>query len=196
LSPSAAETHRVRLRPLNVSDLDLYRRWLRPDAEWRDLDGPYYPRPEEDELDRTLLSTRLWIESGCRPDPLRRFAVADPSTDLLFGAVARYWISRETHWPAIGIDIYDPKLWGRGLGFEALGLWTDLLFREERGIVRLDLRTWSGNTRMMRLAEKLGYRLEARFRKARVVDGVHFDALGYGILKEEWQARYPEGFSV
>jgi putative hydrolase of HD superfamily len=48
----------------------------------------------------------------------------------------------------------------------------------------------------MRLAEKLGYRLEARFRKARVVDGVHFDALGYGILKEEWQARYPEGFSV
>jgi len=196
LSLSEAETHRVRLRPLKVSDLDLYRRWLRPDAEWRNLDGPYYPRPDEAELDRTLLSTRLWIESGCRPDPFKRFAIADSSTDLLFGAVARYWISQETRWPAIGIDIYDPKLWGRGLGFEALGLWTDLLFREEQDIVRLDMRTWSGNTRMMRLAEKLGYRLEARFRKARVVDGEYFDGLGYGILREEWLARYPDGFSI
>ena len=196
MSPPELETRRVRLRPLKVSDLDLYRSWLRPDAEWRELDGPYYDRPDDTELDGALLSTLLWIESGDRPDPFQRFAIVDPATDLLFGAVARYWISRETLWPAIGIDIYDPKLWGRGLGFEALGLWTDLLFREEKGIVRLDMRTWSGNTRMMRLAEKLGYRLEARFRKARIVDGEYFDGLGYGILKEEWRARYPEGFSA
>jgi putative hydrolase of HD superfamily len=49
---------------------------------------------------------------------------------------------------------------------------------------------------MMRLAEKLGYRQEACFRKARIVDGVHYDGLGYGILCEEWRARFPGGFSA
>lgn len=35
----------------------------------------------------------------------------------------------------------------------------------------LDLRTWSGNHGMMRLAEKLGFLQEACFRKARIVRG-------------------------
>jgi putative hydrolase of HD superfamily len=49
---------------------------------------------------------------------------------------------------------------------------------------------------MMRLAEKLGYQLEGRFRSARIVAGAYHDALGYGILREEWQAKYPHGFST
>jgi RimJ/RimL family protein N-acetyltransferase len=61
----------------------------------------------------------------------------------------------------------------------------DLLFREHPEIVRLDMRTWSGNTRMMRLAEKLGFKLEACFRKARIVNGEYYDGLGYGLLREE-----------
>ena len=61
-------------------------------------------------------------------------------------------------------------------------------------IVRLDLRTWSGNTGMMRLAEKLGYKLEAVFRKARIVEGTYYDGLGYGVLREEWRTLYPHGF--
>ncbi len=45
-----------------------------------------------------------------------------------------------------------------------------------------------------RLAEKLGFVEEARFRKARVVQGEEYDSLGFGVLREEWQARYPNGF--
>ena len=42
---------------------------------------------------------------------------------------------------------------------------------------------------MMKLAEKLGYQLEGRFRKARIVGEEHYDALGYGMLRDDWQVR-------
>jgi len=49
---------------------------------------------------------------------------------------------------------------------------------------------------MMRVAEKLGYQLEARFRHARIVNGRYYDGLGYGVLREEWARRYPRGFAA
>jgi RimJ/RimL family protein N-acetyltransferase len=49
---------------------------------------------------------------------------------------------------------------------------------------------------MTRLAVKLGYTLEARFRKARIVKGAYYDGLGYGVLREEWRERYPNGFAA
>jgi RimJ/RimL family protein N-acetyltransferase len=114
----------------------------------------------------------------------------------MIGQVSWYWISEETNWPALGIVIYDPQHWRKGIGYEALGLWSDYLLEVQPLFVRLDLRTWSGNAGMMRLAQKLGYREEARFRKARIVDGEYYDGLGYGILREEWTARYPQGFAA
>jgi len=68
-----------------------------------------------------------------------------------------------------------------------LELWIDYLFRECKEIVRLDLRTWSGNKRMIHLSRKLGFKEEARFRKARIVDGNYYDSIGMGLLREEWQ---------
>jgi aminoglycoside 2''-phosphotransferase len=47
---------------------------------------------------------------------------------------------------------------------------------------------------MMRLAEKLGFREEARFRDARIVENAYYDSVGYGTLRREWQERYPAGF--
>ncbi|MDK2966268.1 MAG: hypothetical protein PWP53_1880 [Lacrimispora sp.] len=46
--------------------------------------------------------------------------------------------------------------------------------------------TWSGNLRMMRLAEKLGLKKEAVYRKARIVDHTYYDSVSYGILRDEW----------
>ena len=106
------------------------------------------------------------------------------------------WESRETNWLTVGIAVFDPAWWGRGVGYEALGLWSQYLFDEMPEIARLDLRTWSGNADMMRLALKLGYSEEARFRKARIVGDQYYDGLGYGVLREEWQRSYPGGFAA
>ena len=53
--------------------------------------------------------------------------------------------------------------------------------------MRLDLRTWGGHIGMIKLSEKLGFREEARFRKARIVENEYHDSIGMGILREEWE---------
>ena len=92
--------------------------------------------------------------------------------------------------------MFDPGCWGRGIGREALGLWGQYVLDAMPELPRLDLRTWSGNVRMMRLAERLGFTLEARFRDARPLRGERFDGLGYGILRAEWRERFPDGFAA
>ena len=39
---------------------------------------------------------------------------------------------------------------------------------------------------MMKLAEKLGLKKEAIYRKARIVESEYYDSISYGVLKEEW----------
>jgi putative hydrolase of HD superfamily len=187
---------RVRLRDWRLEDLDVLARWLKPGHRWQEFDAPYYQSITEQSIPAYLERIAARITANNLPDPRTHLVIAGRAQDQLIGQVSCYWISEETCWLAAGIVLYDPALWGQGLGFEALGLWTDHLFRARPQLVRLDLQTWSGNTGMMRLAEKLGYQLEGRFRSARIVAGAYHDALGYGILREEWQAKYPHGFST
>lgn len=186
----------LRLRDWRLDDLEPYAQWFRPGHQWKELDAPYYPLPTEDELDEMLEQKQTMIEKQDFSEIRTQVIISDKKTDKMIGSLIRYWQSKETYWLCVGIVLYDPASWGRGLGFEALGLWSDYLFQSLPEIPRLDLRTWSGNPGMMRLAEKLGYQQEACFRKARSVDGRYYDGLGYGVLREEWQERYPEGFRL
>ncbi|MBL8164144.1 MAG: GNAT family N-acetyltransferase [Anaerolineae bacterium] len=186
----------ITVRDWILDDLEVYRRWLQPGQRWQELDGPYFKKPTPDEIPPIIERIRSRIEAGSFSDPRHNLIIAEAHHNRLIGQVSRYWISEETHWLAAGLVIYDPALWGRGYGTTALGLWTDYLFQAFPAIVRLDLQTWSGNIGMMRLAAKLGYQLEGRFRKARIVAGEYHDALGYGILREEWMHLHPHGFTV
>lgn len=188
------EGKRVRLRDWRLEDVECYREAAQPGQAWQRLDGPYYPRAEGEELERELERMAARVERAEWAEPRVQLVVADASSDECIGRVSRYWQSEETAWLSAGVVIFDPESWGRGLGYEALGLWSEYLFDAMPELARLDLRTWSGNQGMMRLAEKLGHQLEARFRQARIVDGEYFDGLGYGVLREEWTARYPGGF--
>ncbi|MDK2865955.1 MAG: hypothetical protein PWP51_105 [Clostridiales bacterium] len=61
---------------------------------------------------------------------------------------------------------------------------------KNKELVGIGLTTWSGNQRMMALAEKLGLKKEAVYRKARIVKGEYFDSVSYGILRDEWETLY------
>jgi putative hydrolase of HD superfamily len=187
--------NQIYLRDWQIDDLPAYVHWLHPDQAWYRLDGPYYAPPKPESIAVTVEAKRAEIQQGQWPSPRKQLVVADSATNQLLGRVSWYWIDRETHWIAQGIVIFDPNCWGRGIGYEAFGLWGQYLFDVMPLIVRLDLRTWSGNPGMQQLARKLGYQAEARFRKARLVDGVYYDGLGFGILREEWDTHYPCGFA-
>lgn len=187
---------RIHLRDMALDDLPAWERWTMPGNAWHELDGPYYPKPSADDVQKMVAGAREKIRAGERPEPRMRLVIADAETDQLMGLVTSSWESEETNWLLVGIVLFDPEKWGRGFGHEALGLWCDYLFRKRPELARLDLRTWSGNHGMMALARKPGFVEEARFRKARIVDGEYYDGIGYGILREEWAARYPDGFAT
>jgi putative hydrolase of HD superfamily len=178
---------RVQLRAWRVEDVDTFRAWHQPYHAWHRTNGPYFPARSADDIDRVATRARERVASGDTTQGDRHLVVADLDGAYL-GTVNRYAID-STGWTAIGVGIHDDQHWGLGYGGEAFGLWVDLLFESEPELHRLDARTWSGHTAMMRVADRHGFTLEARHREARVVDGERYDALGYGLLRREWQAR-------
>ena len=69
---------------------------------------------------------------------------------------------------------------GRGVGSAILAALLDVA-DNWRGLTRLQLSVFAGNTAAIRLYEKHGFQIEGRAVKAALVDGVYTDAL--------WMAR-------
>lgn len=193
----------VTLRGWTVPDLDAFRGWLRPEHDWHRWDGPYYPVPTDDQADALVSALArshglAWSTSAPHVPPSDPPAppsdagaplppgrlVVDVGGELV-GTVAWYWESRETEWARMGVTVYDPAVRGRGIGRTALALWTTFLFASTPW-VRLDFATWSGNEAMLGVGRALGFVEEARFRQARVVDGVRHDSVVMGVLRGEW----------
>ena len=182
------------LRDWQENDLPIYQHWLHPQHRWYQFDGPYYGKPSAENVPNIVAKLKKSLPDDRQKNPRTRLVIATQETNQFIGLVSWYWQGKETNWISVGIVIHDESLWGQGLGYEALGMWCDYLFQAMPTIVRLDLRTWSGNYGMMHLAEKVGFQEEARFRMARIVNGEYFDGMGYGILREEWNQLYPDGF--
>lgn len=156
-----------------------------PGHRWQATNGPYFAPSTAEDAEATAARVRQAAAGGVRKRALILPIVEAHDDQHLLGTVSRYAID-ETGWTAMGIAIWDPAQWGRRLGTEALRLWIEILFRTEPDLHRLDLRTWSGNLGMCRVADRLGFTLEARFREARLVDGTRYDSVGFGLLRSEW----------
>lgn len=122
-----------------------------------------------------------------RPVPRESLAIVDPD-DRMVGSVTWYWESRETDWRRMGIVVFNPAARSRGIGTEALSLWTTYLF-DATTARRLDFSTYSGNAAMCGVGRALGFVEEGRFREARPWAGEVYDAVVYGVLRAEWEAR-------
>jgi len=180
----------ILIRDWELKDLDIFEFWNTGNHLWMKFDGPYYPKPSQKDLEKRFIMIKEHIIVGNWITPRKRIVIADIKNDKLLGTVSWYWQSKETNWKSIGIAIYNDKYWSKGIGYEALSLWIDYLFEVDKDIVRLDLRTWSGNIGMIKLSEKLGFKEEARFRNARIVEGKFYDSIGMGILREEWKKGF------
>jgi putative hydrolase of HD superfamily len=178
---------RVVLRDWAAADVPGLREWLRPHHEWHRWDGPYFPRPTDADAEDLCARVLARTDRQDWPVPRQQLVIADAATDVLLGQVSWYFESEVSDWRRLGIVLYDPRSWFGGRGTEALRLWTGYLFATTE-VVRLDFATWSGNTGMCRIGQKLGWVEEARFRQARQVRGRRYDSVVYGVLREEWNA--------
>jgi len=176
--------------------------WKRPGHRWQEFDGSRDPRASDAKTTPTatptasIASLRSTIVASTWFVPRSPLAIADLESGELHGFVSWDRENRETNWPNAGITLFDHGTKGKGIGFDALGWWSDCHFATEPAIGLLDLPTWPGGHGMKHLAGNLGYVREARFCRARIVNGLHDGGMGYGILRDEWTIRYPNGFAA
>jgi len=175
------------LRELDIKDLDDYLYWNHPSREFHKYNGPYYDRDNEEELKNYVEELRVSLLEGEKNVLKNKKIIANKETDKIIGQVNWYWKSQETLWMEVGIVIFNDNYWGCGIGHAALKIWIDEIFEERPELIRIGLSTWSGNFRMMKLAEKLGLKKEAVYRKARIVDNEYYDSVSYGVLTDEWK---------
>lgn len=179
---------KILLRKLEKGDLREYKYWRLPVHKYHDFNGPYFGKLSPEEVASEIRLLAAEFENG-NDDPLPHQRIISNERRELIGEVNWYWKSEETNWLEVGVVIFDEGNWGKGIGYKSLKMWISEMFKSKGDLVRIGLTTWSGNHGMIGLAEKLGMKKEAHYRKARIVKGKYYDSISYGMLREEWGAE-------
>ncbi|TDL31456.1 N-acetyltransferase [Jeotgalibacillus sp. S-D1] len=172
-------TSDVLLRPVKEEDLrELWKHiYQEKSPEWKKWDAPYFPH-EQISFETFHKKRESLIDS----DDFWAIVV----NGEIIGSVSYYWEHKPSQWLEAGIVIYNPGYWNGGYGTEALRQWITRLFTI-MPLVRVGYTTWSGNERMIKVGEKLGMKMEARLRKCRYYNGIYYDSIRMGVLREEWK---------
>lgn len=151
------------------------------DLSWRKYDDPYIPNP-------------LFLTWDSFQADLGERMLENPHCGLIYfegkiiGLVTAYWKDGQLQrWLEVGIVIYDHEFRNRGIGEKSLRLWITYLFQLHLHIKHIGLSTWSGNYSMIQLANKLKLIEESCIPQVRFYRNNYYDALQYGILKDDWQ---------
>ncbi len=178
ISESILTTKKVRLRPLQESDLAHFQRWL-ADDELRRWLGSVNEQPSvAEEFD--------WYVSR-RQDPDSILWSIEATDGTLLGNVElrlRPLNSRAE----VGIGIFDREQWGKGYGTEAMRLVLEYAFRELK-LNRVELTTDDENVRAIRSYEKCGFVREGLLREHRLIDGRPVDSVAMAVIRSDWEAR-------
>ena len=172
----------INLRPTAHTDIRDYEKQNNPNMKAWQYDGPQY----NDDLSALITERKKWLEEGCKTP--YRFLEIETKEGKHIGQVIVYYKKDDPHITEVGINIVEDTLWSKGLGTEAFSLWVDYLFTE-RELTRIGFTTWEGNKGMIRIGEKLGFAKEARIRKSCFINGVFYDRIKMGILREEWELK-------
>ncbi len=179
------------LRDMIESDIEDYVRWFTVEREWENWDAPWESGDTCEEAERKAW-TDYYNSVKDFPDDARRWKFEIEWNGRHIGWVSSYCIDENYEWVgamqdgptvyrAVGIDICEPDLCGRGLGTGALRAFINYIF--ENGVNELYTQTWSGNARMLRCAEKLGFAECGRDVDALEVNGHRYDGLTLKIRK-------------
>lgn len=182
----------VVLRDMKESDIEDEIRWYTEETQWALWDAPWEMEEVLREFDpeKHRKSSLEWI--AVRKPDHRLSLEIDTADGVHIGAVSAYCISENFDWFklsgeeerqslnwAVGIDINESAYWSGGWGSQALAAW--VRYHLEEGYTNLYTQTWSGNFRMIGLAEKLGFVECDRVPGKRQVRGGTYDGLTFKL---------------
>ena len=149
-----------------------------------------YTRLLDDEPARLKSSKRIkeWLEKELEEDQHSHFffTIRTLDEDKLIGFIGIFvtqW-SHGNSW--VGIGLGERDYWGKGYGTDAMRLILRYAFRE-LNLHRVSLGVFEYNPRAIRAYQKAGFKPEGRARKIVHRDGLRWDIILMGILREEWE---------
>lgn len=175
------------LRDFQESDIDSMLRWCTGHHPWMDWDAPWEPVAEVD----AEKYRRESLQHIAAEKSVPRWSLQIEVGGVHIGYVGSYRIGEDygdvsdedaetkPWYRAVGLDILDDRCWNRGWGTVALEGW--LFYLRAHGVSPLYLQTWSGNERMIHVAEKLGFRECSRRVGVREWQGKRYDALTFRL---------------
>lgn len=176
----------VTIRPLELEDIDLLYQWHQ-DYEL-DIYSAWGPRRSRAEFAKRQEERILEP-----PEDLIAFGVVYEGR--LAGRVSLQlidWIHRRAE---VGILLGDRSTWGKGVGSTAVQLLLDYAFTVEN-LERVYAEVYDFNVRSQRLFERLGFVREGTLRSHELHNGARRDMYVYGMLKDEFYARYQTLFRI
>ncbi len=175
----------VDLVPYGKVFLDLDHRWMNHEVSFWSSGG------ERHFMSQAMIAARhaQWAEESEDADDEHGVAFGVQTKDgKPLGYFGVNWLSVHHRVANLGAKIGEPEYWGGGYGTDALLLLLDYAF-DWLDMRKTWLMTTSMNARVMRQMEKVGFRLEVRQRQSALADGLWYDWLTYGLLREEWPGR-------
>ena len=169
-----------------LEDIDDYILWSTREIEWQDWDAPW---EKEENIDIEELRNNLH-EKLARELPIvrRRLEICNIN-ETHIGWVSSYYIDEDKTKFAIGIDITNNEFRGKTLGELAFSLYISYLLKSNY-ISDIYTQTWSGNERMIKLANKCGFELIDTEINLREVRGGMYNGLTFRLNKELFWNRY------
>ena len=178
--PEKIETERLVLRVRTVADAeDIFDYASCPEVSY-----PAGFLPVKTLEDEIYYLEHILPERNQKDNLPAGYGIIVKGTDTIIGSVDfphRY----EDDVLEIGYTLH-PDYWGRGYVPEAARALIDLAFKE-LNLHKIELSCFGYNLQSQRVAEKLGFTLEARIRDRKDAQGNRCDDLRYGLLKSEWE---------
>ena len=190
------------LREYRESDIEDEIRWNTIETEWALWDAPWEMEEELSRFDPDKFRQRE-LESLKKPAEGFRWGMeVDTAHRIHIGSVNTYLTDEDYQWIkqkdvkegqkvfyTVGIEINNPAYWGKGLGTQALAAYIG--YHLDNDHCDICLQTWSGNVRMIKSAEKLGFvecKREIGIRRVRggIYDGLTF-CLDTGVFLKRWK---------
>ena len=178
------------LRDMVESDIADWIRWYNEETEWADWDAPDEALEPVDPV--AYRAERMETLNYFWEGNFRNFFELATADGCHIGMVTSYSIDADYKWQSwqeahgsgkirftLGIVICDSSVWGRGLGTQALTAFVQHFL--DNGKEELYLQTWSGNIRMIRCAEKLGFQECNRITGNRNIRGGIYDSLTFRL---------------
>ncbi|HWS49619.1 MAG TPA: GNAT family N-acetyltransferase [Microbacterium sp.] len=131
------------------------------------------------------IATRWSTTRFEKPDDAVCLAVEETATGHLVGDVVLFWRSETDRSGEVGY-ILDPRFGGRGYAAEAVSALLEVGF-DGLGLHRITARIDERNSASVRVAERSGFRREARLVESSWFKEEWTTVLVYALLEQEWR---------